>query len=50
MLDYGAFGVWVGLSLSVIVYALLLVLRFHMLTGSGYMPEQPHAARQAGPN
>jgi MATE family multidrug resistance protein len=44
VLDYGAFGVWVGLSLSVIVYALMLVLRFHVLTARGYMPDVPHAA------
>lgn len=44
VLDYGAFGVWIGLSLSVIVYALMLVARFHLLTSRGYMPEVPHAA------
>jgi MATE family multidrug resistance protein len=42
---YGAFGVWVGLSLSVIVYAVALVWRFHALTRRGYMPDVPHAVR-----
>lgn len=42
-LNYGAFGVWIGLSLSVLVYALLLVARFHVLTRRGYMPEVPAA-------
>jgi MATE family multidrug resistance protein len=40
-LNYGAFGVWVGLSLSVIVYAVALVWRFHALTKRGYMPDAP---------
>jgi MATE family multidrug resistance protein len=44
VLNYGALGVWIGLSLSVIVYALMLVARFHVLTRRGYMPEVPHAA------
>jgi MATE family multidrug resistance protein len=43
-LGYGALGVWIGLSLWVIVYAFLLVVRFHLLTRRGYMPEVPHAA------
>lgn len=43
-LNYGAFGVWVGLSLSVIVYAVALVWRFHALTRRGYMPDVPHAS------
>jgi MATE family multidrug resistance protein len=44
VLGYGALGVWIGLSLSVIVYALMLVARFHILTSRGYMPEVPQAA------
>ncbi|MFZ5692368.1 MAG: MATE family efflux transporter [Pseudomonadota bacterium] len=43
-LKWGALGVWIGLSLSVIVYALMLVTRFHILTRRGYMPDVPHAA------
>ncbi len=44
VLNYGAFGVWIGLSLSVIVYALMLVIRFQILTARGYMPDVPQAA------
>jgi len=43
-LKYGALGVWIGLSLSVIIYAVMLVARFHILTSRGYMPEVPGAA------
>jgi MATE family multidrug resistance protein len=35
---WGAFGIWIGLSLSVMLYAALLVWRFHLLTKRGYMP------------
>ncbi|KAB2919771.1 MAG: MATE family efflux transporter [Hyphomicrobiaceae bacterium] len=34
----GAIGVWIGLSLGLLVYALLLVWRFHALTRQGYLP------------
>ena len=37
-LGLGAFGVWIGLSLGLIVYAALLVVRFHRLTARGYLP------------
>jgi MATE family multidrug resistance protein len=43
-LNWGALGVWIGLSLSVIIYALMLVTRFHILTRRGYMPDVPGAA------
>lgn len=46
-MDYGAVGVWVGLTIGIVVYAVLLVLRFHILTARGYMPEvspEPSAA------
>ena len=43
VLDYGALGVWIGLSLSVIIYAVALVWRFHALTRRGYMPDVPQA-------
>ena len=39
----GAVGVWIGLSLSTAVYAVLLVWRFHLLTARGYLPAVPHA-------
>ena len=40
-LGLGAIGVWIGLSLGLALYALLLVLRFHVLTRRGYMPAVP---------
>ena len=40
-LGLGAVGVWIGLSLGLAIYALLLVLRFHILTRRGYMPAVP---------
>jgi MATE family multidrug resistance protein len=43
-LNYGAFGIWIGLSLSVMLYAAMLVTRFHILTKRGYMPDVPHAS------
>ena len=39
----GAIGVWIGLSLSTFVYAVLLVWRFHLLTARGYLPAVPGA-------
>jgi multidrug resistance protein, MATE family len=57
----GAIGVWIGLSLSTVVYAALLVVRFNRLTRRGYLPavsgadestpavrEAPHVALQPG--
>jgi MATE family multidrug resistance protein len=38
-LGYGAAGIWIGLSLGLAVYALLLIWRFHALTSRGYLPE-----------
>ncbi len=35
----GAVGVWIGLSLGLLVYALLLVWRFQELTRQGYLPK-----------
>jgi MATE family multidrug resistance protein len=35
----GAPGIWVGLSLGLMVYALLLIWRFHALTKRGYLPD-----------
>jgi MATE family multidrug resistance protein len=37
-LGWGAIGIWIGLSLSVMLYAVLLVWRFHLLTKRGYLP------------
>jgi MATE family multidrug resistance protein len=37
----GAVGVWIGLSIGVALYALLLVWRFHLLTKRGYLPDLP---------
>ena len=37
----GAAGVWIGLSIGVALYAVLLVGRFHRLTKRGYLPGLP---------
>lgn len=37
-LGWGAIGVWSGLSISVLLYAALLIGRFHTLTRRGYLP------------
>jgi MATE family multidrug resistance protein len=37
--DLGAVGVWIGLTIGIVVYAVLLVTRFHLLTLRGYMRE-----------
>jgi MATE family multidrug resistance protein len=42
--DLGAIGVWIGLSASIAIYAVLLVWRFHALTGRHYLPELAKAA------
>ncbi len=34
----GAAGIWIGLTLGLLVYAALLVWRFHMLTARRYLP------------
>lgn len=39
----GAVGVWIGLTVGLIVYAVLLVTRFHLLSARGYMPEVSEA-------
>jgi MATE family multidrug resistance protein len=36
--ELGAGGVWAGLSIGIAVYAVLLVLRFHLLMRRGYLP------------
>jgi multidrug resistance protein, MATE family len=42
-LQFGAVGVWVGFSCSLVVFATLLILRFRYLTGRGYLPEMVRA-------
>jgi MATE family multidrug resistance protein len=39
----GAVGIWIGLSVGLAAYALLLVWRFHLLTRRGYLPALPSA-------
>jgi MATE family multidrug resistance protein len=36
---HGAPGIWIGLSLGLAIYALLLIWRFHVLTKRGYLPD-----------
>jgi len=38
-LGHGAVGIWIGLSLGLAIYAMLLIWRFHVLTSRGYLPE-----------
>ena len=38
-LGYGPAGIWIGLSIGLTVYALLLIWRFHLLTKRGYLPD-----------
>lgn len=42
-LGYGVTGVWIGFTIGLIVYCVLLVSRFHLLTARGYLPEAPKA-------
>ncbi len=39
VLGHGAVGIWIGLSIGLAVYALLLIWRFHSLTRRGYLPD-----------
>lgn len=36
-----AVGIWIGFTVGLALYALLLVWRFHALTARGYMPDAP---------
>jgi MATE family multidrug resistance protein len=38
---FGVFGVWVGFSLALLLFALLLTARFWNLTARGYLPPVP---------
>jgi MATE family multidrug resistance protein len=37
----GVVGVWIGFSLSLWLFALLLCVRFHNLTARGHLPAPP---------
>jgi multidrug resistance protein, MATE family len=43
-LALGAYGIWIGLSLGIACYALLLIWRFQRLTVRHYLPEVTRAA------
>ncbi|MPZ40485.1 MAG: MATE family efflux transporter [Rhizobiales bacterium] len=38
---FGVFGVWIGFSLALWLFALLLTVRFRNLTASGHLPKAP---------
>lgn len=40
----GAYGIWIGLSLGIVVYAVLLIWRFQRLTARHYLPGVARAA------
>ena len=42
-LKLGVTGVWIGFTIGLIVYCILLVSRFHVLTARGYLPDAPKA-------
>lgn len=42
-LGLGASGIWIGLSIGIGIHAILLVMRFHLLTARGYLPEVARA-------
>jgi MATE family multidrug resistance protein len=42
-LGMGAVGIWIALSVSLIIYAVMLIVRFHRLTQRGYLPDLPKA-------
>jgi MATE family multidrug resistance protein len=43
-LEWGALGIWIALSFALMVYASLLVWRFHALSRRGYLPEVARSA------
>jgi MATE family multidrug resistance protein len=43
-LGLGAYGIWIGLSLGIACYAVLLIARFQRLTARHYLPAVAHAA------
>jgi MATE family multidrug resistance protein len=40
-LELGVTGVWIGFTIGLIAYCIMLVTRFHLLTSRGYLPEAP---------
>lgn len=42
-LRFGAVGVWIGFSCGLVMFAVLLILRFRYLTGHSYLPEMVRA-------
>jgi MATE family multidrug resistance protein len=38
-LGYGPTGIWIGLSIGLMIYAVLLIRRFQTLTKRGYLPD-----------
>jgi MATE family multidrug resistance protein len=40
-LGFGAYGIWIGLTIGLFVYASLLIWRFHRLTARGHLPSLP---------
>jgi MATE family multidrug resistance protein len=38
-LGLGPYGIWIGLSLGIALYAILLTWRFHRLTARHYLPD-----------
>jgi MATE family multidrug resistance protein len=42
---YGAKGIWVGLTIGLLVYATLVVWRFHWLTARRYLPTLSNEGR-----
>jgi MATE family multidrug resistance protein len=43
-LGLGAYGIWIGLSVGIVCYAVLLIARFQRLTARHYLPAVAHAA------
>jgi len=42
-LAFGAVGIWIGFTISLVLFAALLILRFRSLTGRGYLPQMVRA-------
>jgi MATE family multidrug resistance protein len=40
---YGVAGIWAGFTIGLLLYAVLLVWRFAVLTRRGVLPAAPHA-------
>jgi MATE family multidrug resistance protein len=46
-LGYGVGGIWAGFTICLVLYATVMVWRFHALTARGYLPEIPAARDHA---